>query len=195
MQSDSQDPEQGRKTQGSASSLAKRNLQESPGELHTDKIPRSESPAKGWDHRASQNMRISLFAIADSVIVNSKTNRVSLLNVIDELSAPNFPAVHPLLNIVVVLEREEAETDKLVGSLVFDFKGQELFTTNINFEFQDKLRSRGIIALQGLTFRLTRSSSRHVQAQKTKGGMVHSSQAVIAARSRSPCLRTNRVDS
>jgi len=97
-------------------------------------------------------MKLLFFACADTAIVDARNNRVSLVNLIEELNAPTFPAVHPYLNIFALLEREPNEKAKAIGKLKLSFGDQTLVSTNIDIDFQGQLRTRVVAMMQGVVF-------------------------------------------
>jgi hypothetical protein len=97
-------------------------------------------------------MKILLFICSDIAMIDARNNRASLINVIEELSAPGFPAVHPILNIFALVERNQNEPMKSIGKLKLTFDGQNLVSTKIDIDFQGKTRTRAIATIQGLVF-------------------------------------------
>jgi len=98
-------------------------------------------------------MKILIFACADQVVVDARTNRASLLNLIDELTAPDFPAAHPFLNVFALIGRTSREKEKTSGRLDLSIGSQtKLLSTPIEIDFQGKPRARAVITIQGIIF-------------------------------------------
>ena len=62
-------------------------------------------------------MRLVLFACCDHAIVDSRTNRLSVVNFLDTFRPVSFPVVIPLITLVIWTEREkgDGETDELTA--------------------------------------------------------------------------------
>lgn len=53
---------------------------------------------------------LEFFVVAESVAVDQNTNRLSVFNIVEEISAPRFPAVHPsLVAVTCLLLDQESE--------------------------------------------------------------------------------------
>lgn len=97
-------------------------------------------------------MKLLFFACADTAIVDARNNRASLVNLVEELNAPIFPAVQPVVNIFALLEREPNEKTKAIGKLKLSFGDQILISTNIDIDFQGQSGTRTIATIQGIVF-------------------------------------------
>ncbi|KKS23289.1 MAG: hypothetical protein UU82_C0034G0007 [Candidatus Nomurabacteria bacterium GW2011_GWC2_41_8] len=51
-------------------------------------------------------LKVNFFHICENAILESGTNNVSLINIFENINANNFPAIHPVLRIVVGLENK-----------------------------------------------------------------------------------------
>jgi hypothetical protein len=95
-------------------------------------------------------MEVRFFLCAESAVIDSASNKITILNVIEELSAASFPGVLPLLTIVALFVRKKSEADKPAMKIVGSQNNKELFDIPISPPFQGKLRTRLVIGLQGI---------------------------------------------
>jgi len=95
-------------------------------------------------------MEVRFFLCAESAVVDSTSNKMTILNVVEELSAVGFPAVMPLLTMVTLLSRKKAEADKPHMNIICTQNNKPIFNVPIEPEFQSKLRTRTIVGVQGV---------------------------------------------
>lgn len=95
-------------------------------------------------------MKLFLFACCNECLIDGRTNQVSLINILEEISAPSFPATHARLNVLVVLERSLSEPSTVTCPLTIKNGSQILLNSHLTFQFQQFLRTRAIADLQGL---------------------------------------------
>lgn len=94
-------------------------------------------------------MNLIFLIAAESVSVDQSTNRLSLFNVADEMLAPAFPTVIPTLSVVALITRETGE-EAGPASLRVRPNDETLIEGAIPLAFQDKLKTRAMITVQGL---------------------------------------------
>ncbi|MGQ0546295.1 MAG: DUF6941 family protein [Betaproteobacteria bacterium] len=97
--------------------------------------------------------RAKLVAWADNVIVDQQTNNTSLIEVIEEITAPAFPLVIPRLCVFFLLEKQEGDQDRIQGEVRFTSNGVETNRFAMDVNFQGKLRARQIVMLGGFLVR------------------------------------------
>lgn len=97
-------------------------------------------------------MELLLLVCAESAIIDSATNRVSLFNILDEFSAPAFPTIMPNFSLVGILTRKAREAQKAAVRLRITLDGQKqpLLDAALKIDFQRHLRSRVLTRMQGM---------------------------------------------
>jgi hypothetical protein len=95
-------------------------------------------------------MEVSFLLCAESAVVDSTSNKLTIINVVEELSAAGFPAVIPTLTIVALISRKKTEAEKPPMRVVATQNNKELFAIPINSSFQGKFRSRILVGIQGI---------------------------------------------
>jgi hypothetical protein len=97
-------------------------------------------------------IRCVLAVAAESILVDSATNNVSAVNILEELKAPNFPRAAPKIMVLFLLERDDTDPEQLDGcTLVINLAGQELFSGPMEVNFQGKPRLRLMTGFVGLS--------------------------------------------
>jgi len=100
-------------------------------------------------------MKTKLFLVCESAVIDRNTNNLSIFNILEEISAQGFPLIIPKLFVVYVLERKESEDASPEFNLRIIQEKKYLFDKTFTVNFQDKMRTRQLIELQGFT--LTKS--------------------------------------
>lgn len=95
-------------------------------------------------------MEVELFVCADSAAVDARTQTISLFHIIEELNSPAFPVVIPRLTIGAVLTRVESEPERPDLQLRIGLGSQEIFRGPFGLSFQQHLRARAIVDIQGV---------------------------------------------
>lgn len=94
---------------------------------------------------------LEYFLVAESVSVDQVTNRVSIFNVVEEVTIPNFPCKLPNLVAVAMWEAKEGDADRdFQAGIVFSLPGGEkLDEFGQNFRIPGR-RIRTMAYFQGL---------------------------------------------
>ncbi|MGE0651925.1 MAG: hypothetical protein AB7P12_09265 [Alphaproteobacteria bacterium] len=95
-------------------------------------------------------MDVLFLACADSASIDQRTNRLSLFNIIEELSAAGFPANVPSLALVMLLKRSRKESEEVELGITGRLNGKDLFSGAFRISFQGKLRTRAIANMQNV---------------------------------------------
>lgn len=101
-------------------------------------------------------IRSRLAVCAESVIIDRFTNGVSLINVIEDMSAVGFPIAIDRMAVLFVLERDESDEESLSASMHVDFRptdpgGEDASVViPVELDFQGKLRVRSVQQIEGL---------------------------------------------
>jgi hypothetical protein len=94
-------------------------------------------------------MQLITLICAEQCAIDSASNRTSIFNLLEELKVPTFPSAMYLMTIFSLWEREPTEAD-FDASVVITLNGREIFRNPLRVNFQDMLRCRAIMVLQGL---------------------------------------------
>lgn len=96
-------------------------------------------------------MRVVLFCCCESAIIDVASNRLSVLNFAESISAPTFPVSIPSINIVTWLERDADEPKTVEVFVRWLLNKSKLADLPIKVSFQDKLLTRAVVNVSGLT--------------------------------------------
>lgn len=95
-------------------------------------------------------MKTILLACAESALLDANTNRVSLINIHDELSSPQFPFLIPLFSVLAVTKRENDEEDECSCSIRISLGEQTILDAPVLVNYQGGDIHRSIVGLHGL---------------------------------------------
>jgi len=96
-------------------------------------------------------MKILGFFIAEDVLIDQRTNKMSLINVFDNTVANRFPLFIPGLNMVVFSEKEDGDNDSNIIHFVIKLDSRVLFEADANMIFTaSSNRNRCILTIGGL---------------------------------------------
>lgn len=87
---------------------------------------------------------------ADGIVRDAESNNISIFNIIEELSSRGFPTFRPNFSCFSSLERATEDSQEYDLQLKVFNNSVELATINAHVNFQDKMRNRLIIGIQGL---------------------------------------------
>ena len=96
-------------------------------------------------------MDVLLFACSQSAVVDSRTNRLSLFNLLEELNTTSFPCTISGLALILVMLRTPEEPDESFVTIQSTQEGRVLSGFTIGLQFQHHLRTRVVADLNGLT--------------------------------------------
>lgn len=92
----------------------------------------------------------SIFGIAASrIIIDAKTNQVSIIDVFEGIGAQSFPVILPRLSFMFRLQRENAESAASELTLKYFVNEKPAMNFPVNVNFQDRLTTRAIIEFEG----------------------------------------------
>ena len=95
-------------------------------------------------------MRSVFAAAAQIALQDRETNNLSLINLLETVSAPTFPILMSPVAFVATWERSPEEPSKHDGDFVVSLDGKELHALRINVDFQTALRNRTVVIINGL---------------------------------------------
>ncbi len=96
-------------------------------------------------------IRPLLAIAADRLILDTSTNRLSIIEVYDDIAATKFPAILPRLHAAFAFERDPGDSAQVKASLIFSLDDKELFRDDsIIVNFEDAPRARFLAQLTGV---------------------------------------------
>jgi hypothetical protein len=99
-------------------------------------------------------MEARLIVCAQSVVIDQRSNAISLLNVFEELNVPAFPFAIAYMAVGMLLSREANEPSNPANiTLRFYLGDEQIFRTIINPVFQQHLRMRHVVDIQAFVIR------------------------------------------
>jgi hypothetical protein len=96
-------------------------------------------------------MNVLLFTCAQSAVVDSRTNQLSLFNLLEELNAASFPCTISGLVLILVMLRNPEEPDEAFVTVQSMQEGRVLSGFSLALQFHRHLRTRVVADLNGLT--------------------------------------------
>ena len=95
-------------------------------------------------------MKAALFAACENGIIDAQSKMLSVINIMNEVSAAGFPIVLPKVSAAGILDREAAEPTTFDCRLVISLNGEELANLPWGIDFQGKSRLQACATFQGL---------------------------------------------
>jgi hypothetical protein len=89
-------------------------------------------------------------ACGEGVVLDRETGMVSIFNIIERFQWESFPAFFPKIQIVNYLQRQKGDPKRFQATLKVVINRKELFVTNIDGNFEKKMRCRLIATIGGL---------------------------------------------
>jgi hypothetical protein len=99
--------------------------------------------------------RVPAIILARSAVLDRFTNRLSIINVVDELRSPSFPVWIPDLVVVAMWSRDKQDRATFTARLEVTLDRRVLLKQDHEIDFATGLISRSIIALNGITIPAT----------------------------------------
>ena len=94
-------------------------------------------------------MKCKTFLVCEVAFIDSRTNNLSLINVLDEIGSQGLPVVIPKLFTVAVIEREKKEKATPEFILRITQGKKKLVDQRVKVDFQGKKRVRQLIEFHG----------------------------------------------
>lgn len=95
-------------------------------------------------------MKTIFLACAESTLLDANTNRVSLINIHDELSSPQFPFLIPLFSVLAVTKKEDGEEDEGSCAIKISLENETVLDAPILVNYQGSDVHRSVLAMHGL---------------------------------------------
>jgi hypothetical protein len=116
--------------------------------------------------RGDLMLRSTLCLVAEGVIRDAETNNVSVYNILESITAQGFPLFLSKLGFLAVWEKETTDPIIYRANFSITLNEQQLYAQDIPLDFQNNIRLRSIITVQGvvipqpgqMNFRLTTES-------------------------------------
>jgi len=86
----------------------------------------------------------------ETVVTDIASNRISIFNVVDELTVAQFPAVFPRITVLFGLERENNDPEQLEGVMTLTQEDTEISRWPVNAAFGELPRMRLTLVVNGL---------------------------------------------
>ncbi|WP_156309717.1 hypothetical protein [Novosphingobium sp. AAP93] len=83
-------------------------------------------------------------------MLDANTNRVSLINIHDELSSPQFPFLIPLFSVLAITKKEDGEDDEGSCAIRVSLGDQTVLDAPILVNYQGADIHRSMLGLHGL---------------------------------------------
>lgn len=101
-------------------------------------------------------MRVKSLTICQTCLVDSQSNNISFINLIEEIQAISLPITIPQVTAVIIVERDsETENETELVELKASINGDDILLQTINTDFKGKLRNRLILVLPGFPIKNT----------------------------------------
>lgn len=91
-----------------------------------------------------------LMLVAERVIIDTESNRLTIFNLLEDLNVNQFPLFIPSLNVLNMLSKDDGDETILQCKLVLKLNDEELLNQPITLNFQNNRRNRSIVRIGGL---------------------------------------------
>src|SRR5262245_28644656 len=95
-------------------------------------------------------MKGLLAACAHSVVLDNRTNLVSIIEIYEDVTPSGYPVDLREIAVLFLVEREPSDEAKLNCSFKVKHRESEIHSFPVDIDFQDKQRSRLVVNLHGL---------------------------------------------
>jgi hypothetical protein len=95
-------------------------------------------------------MQLIFIGCADHCIIDQRSNRISLFNLVEDFNAVSFPAVQLAFTVLVIATRMPNEPAHQTGDLTISIGPQQILNVPVEFNFQTLNRTRIVTEFQGL---------------------------------------------
>lgn len=95
-------------------------------------------------------MKVTLFAVADNVIIDARSNRHSIINICDEIHSSQFPFATHKLTVIAGLELEQAESPEKNCRLDIACGNDLIMQGSVPVDFAGLSRSRAMVEINAI---------------------------------------------
>jgi hypothetical protein len=93
---------------------------------------------------------VKLLLCAQGVVRDADSQNVSIFNVYESLQGAGFPLFIQQMDVLAVLERTPRDKAQRTITFKMTMGETEVLSTSMDIDFQDKLRNRSTVHIQGL---------------------------------------------
>ena len=91
-------------------------------------------------------MKFNSLTLCEKALIDSQTNTLSLINIIEEIQVKGLPAIIQNLTIVLLLKKEEGDNEqKYIYEIVLKNNSIQLAKQQVNIDFLGKSKFRLIV--------------------------------------------------
>jgi len=94
--------------------------------------------------------RLKLFLCAEGVIVDQRSNNVSVFTILEEVTPEELPIVLAQFVVLAILERDEGDPEKCDCTLALSLNDEGMFEQDMVVDFQSKRRVRQMLHFGGV---------------------------------------------
>ena len=87
---------------------------------------------------------------AEGVVVDRRTNNVSIFNIMEEINSVGFPLLINKLYAVSLINREANDEDTTEAHFEFKLDDKVLLNANTSINFQNRQKTRSVLEVSGL---------------------------------------------
>lgn len=101
-------------------------------------------------------IRTKLAVCSSRMITDTQDNRISLIDVFEEIASPSFPVIVPRMTFLWMLEKDAADVNnQFLGHISLEIGGQVITSFDVDVNFQNVNRTRAVAVLGGLPIAAT----------------------------------------
>jgi hypothetical protein len=94
-------------------------------------------------------IRCKYAVCAETAIIDARSNHLSLVNILDDVTVPALPGILASITTVFVLERDSEDTERFDAFMVVSQSGKETQRFPVTVDFAGVLRNRTVLQLAG----------------------------------------------
>ena len=94
--------------------------------------------------------RLNLFLCAEGVIVDQRSNNVSVFTILEDVTPEELPIVLAQFVVLAILERDEGDPEKCDCTLALSLNDEGMFEQDMVVDFQSKRRVRQMLHFGGV---------------------------------------------
>lgn len=95
-------------------------------------------------------LKSTLMLCARGIVIDIRSNNVSVFSIIEEIAPSNFPAFLQEITVLSILEREETDPNELECQVAVTMGANSLLSSPTQLDFKDKKRIRNVLTINGL---------------------------------------------
>jgi hypothetical protein len=95
-------------------------------------------------------VKIVFLTVAESVLIDSLTNRMSIINLLEQVHFEQFPSSFQDISFLAYFEREDGDKEHNNYKLKIELNGKSHTELGFESSFAGELRSRTVVKLAGM---------------------------------------------